>query len=264
MQSYETLKVTTHEAVATVLLNRPARLNAWTPLMGKELVAAFRALDADPNVRAIVLAGSGRAFCAGADMDFFRGQIEQGAGTASGGGPTRSEEFPLLMRQLGKPTVAALHGYALGVGATMALLCDVRIASRDAKIGFVFARVGVMSELGSTFLLPRIVGLTRACEMLFTGKTYTAAQCKQFGLLSAVVRSEDLIDRAQALAREMAECAPLSIRFTRQALYQGLDHSFEGQLRIESLALDYLYRTEDHAEAVRAFKEKRPPVFRGR
>lgn len=264
MQSYDTLRVTIQGAVATVFLNRPARLNAWTPLMGKELVDAFRALDADAQVRAIVLAGSGRAFCSGADLDFFRGQIDQGGGTTSGGGPTRSEEFPLVMRHLSKPTVAAVHGYALGVGATMTLLCDVRVASRDAKIGFIFGRLGVMSELGSTFLLPRIVGLSRACEMLFTGKTYTASQCKQLGLVSAVIHPEQLLDRAQALAQEMAECAPLSVRLTRQALYQALEHSFEGQLRIESLALEYLYRTEDHAEAVRAFREKRPPVFRGR
>ncbi len=264
MDSYDTLQVSVKDHVATVLLNRPARLNAWTPIMGNELVTAFRGLDADPEVRAIVLAGAGKSFCAGADMEFFASQIARGGGMQGSGGLTRSEEFPLLMRRLGKPTVAALHGYALGVGATMSLLCDVRIASRDAKIGFIFGRVGVMSELGSTFLLPRIVGLGRACELLLSGKTFTASQCRQFGLVNAVVRNEELLARALALAAEMAECAPLSLRLTRQALYQGLENSFENQLRVESLALDFLYRTEDHTEAVRAFKEKRPPAFRGR
>jgi enoyl-CoA hydratase/carnithine racemase len=264
MEEYETLKVTIDDGVATVLLNRPARLNAWTPLMGQELLQAFQSLDRNSGVRAVILAGAGRAFCAGADVDFFRAQIEQGGGMGSSGGLTRSEAFPLLMRQFGKPTIAALHGYVLGVGATMSLLCDLRIASRDTKIGFVFARMGVMSELGSTFLLPRIVGLGRACELLLSGKTYTAAQCRRFGLLNEVVREEELLPRARALAAAMAECAPLSLRLTRQALYQGLENSFEGQLRIESLALEALYHSEDHAEAVRAFKEKRPPVFRGR
>jgi enoyl-CoA hydratase/carnithine racemase len=248
-------------------LNRPQRLNAWTPVMGAELADAFRAVDRDANARVAVLTGAGRAFCAGADMEFFAGQVAAGGGTQAGAGtagPSRVEEFPLLMRRLSKPVIAAINGYALGVGCTMTLLCDIRIAAEEAKLGFLFPRMGVMAELGSTFLLPRLVGLGRACEFMFTGKQYAAGECAQAGLVNRVVPAADLMPTAHALAQEMQQCAPLSLLLTRQALYQGLHETFEAQVRYEAYTLDYLYRTRDHAEAVRAFKEKRPPRFEGR
>jgi enoyl-CoA hydratase len=185
-------------------------------------------------------------------------------GEAGVPGPSRVEEFPALMRRLSKPVIAAINGYALGVGATMTLLCDIRLAAEEAKLGFLFARMGVMAELGSTFLLPRLVGLGRACELMFTGKQYTAAECERAGLVNRIVPGAELMNAARELAREIAQCAPLSLRLTRQALYQGLSESFDAQVRYEGYTLDYLYRTHDHAEAVRAFKEKRPPVFEGR
>lgn len=264
--AYETITVEKHEGIGTITLNRPQRLNAWTPVMGAELAAAFRDLDADAGVRVAVLTGAGRAFCAGADMDFFAAQIAAGGGAATsapGPAPARVEEFPLLMRRMSKPTIAAVNGYALGVGCTMTLLCDIRIAAEEAKFGFLFARMGVMAELGSTFLLPRLVGLGRACELMFTGKHYSAAECAQAGLVNRVVPGGELMQAVHALGQEMAQCAPLSIQLTRQALYQGLNETFEAQVRYEGFALDYLYRTRDHAEAVRAFKEKRPPRFAG-
>jgi len=146
----------------------------------------------------------------------------------------------------------------------MTLLCDIRLAAEEAKLGFLFARMGVMAELGSTFLLPRLVGLGRACELMFTGKQYPAAECERMGLVNRVVPGAALASAARELAREIAQCAPLSILLTRQALYQGLSETCEAQVRHEGYTLDYLYRTRDHAEAVRAFKEKRLPVFEGR
>ncbi|GBD25925.1 Short-chain-enoyl-CoA hydratase [bacterium HR30] len=261
MQAYETLRIEQRGAIGIVTLHRPERLNAWTPATGKELVHAIRALDADSSVRVVVLAGAGRAFCSGADLDFFRTQREKGE---MEGGVTRSEEFPLLMRNLSKPSIAALHGYALGVGATMALLCDLRIASQETKIGFLFARLGVMAELGSTYILPRLVGMARASELLFTGKMYSAAQCEAWGLINRIVPEGQALEHAVQLGEEIAECAPLSLQFTRHALYQGLENSFPGQLRVESLALQYLYSTSDHAEALEAIRQQRPPQFRGR
>jgi len=169
----------------------------------------------------------------------------------------------MLMRRFGKPTIAALNGYALGIGATMPLLCDVRIAVDDAKIGFLFGRMGVMAELGSTFLLPRIVGVARACELMLTGKMFTAVECEQMGLLNHAVPRGRLMSTVRELAEEMKRCAPLSLMLTRQALYQGGEATFEQQLRFESYVLDHLYRTADHAEAVAAFRDKRPPQFRG-
>jgi 2-(1,2-epoxy-1,2-dihydrophenyl)acetyl-CoA isomerase len=266
--AYETIILDKDGGIATVTLNRPQRLNAWTPRMGAELTEAFRDIDRDRSVRVALFTGAGRAFCAGADMDFFAAQVAAGGGmdadAASGGGPARVEEFPALLRGLGKPTIAAINGYALGVGATMTLLCDMRIAADTAEVGFVFPRMGVMAELGSTYLLPRLVGLGRACELMFTGKRYAAAECERIGLVNRVVPGNDLLAAARGLAVEVAQCAPLSIQLTRQALYQGLNATFEAQVRHEAFTLDHLYRTQDHAEAVRAFKEKRAPVFAGK
>jgi len=265
--AYDTITLEKDEGIATVTLNRPQRLNAWTPAMGAELADAFRDVDRDAAVRAVIFTGAGRAFCAGADMDFFAAQVAGGGGTqapAGVPGPARVEVFPALMRHLSKPIIAAINGFALGIGCTMTLLCDIRIAAEEAKMGFLFPRMGVMAELGSTFLLPRLIGLGRACEFMFTGKQYSAVECERAGLVNRLVPGAALGTAARELAREIAQCAPLSILLTRQALYQGLSESFEAQVRYEGFTLDYLYRTRDHAEAVRAFTEKRSPVFEGR
>jgi enoyl-CoA hydratase/carnithine racemase len=267
--AYEQITLTTDGPIATVTLNRPEKLNAWTPIMGAELLDAFRQVDRDAALRVVLFTGAGdRAFCAGADMGFFADQIAAGGGTGAkggrGGGPSRVEDFPMLMRKLSKPSIAVLNGYALGIGATMPLLCDMRLAAAEAQIGFLFSRMGVMAELGSTYLLPRLVGTARACELMLTGKRFSAEECERMGLVNRVVPRAELLSAAQALAAEVAQCAPLSIMLTRQALYQSLDSSFEAQLRFEGYALDHLYRTADHAEAVAAFREKRPPRFAGK
>lgn len=264
---YETILVDRTDGIATITLNRPDRLNAWTPVMGRELLEAFRDADRDRGVRVVVFTGAGRAFCSGADMDFFAGQIDAGGGTGAGGGggPGRVEEWPRVMQGMSKPTIAAINGYALGVGCTMTLLCDIRLAAAGAKMGFLFPRMGVMAELGSTFLLPRLVGLGRACELMFSGTMYTAEEFERAGVVNHVVPPDGLMAAATALAREIMQCAPLSIALTRQALYQGLaGASFEAQVRSEAFVLEYLYRSHDHAEAVAAFKAKRPPRFEGR
>lgn len=268
MTTYQQIAYAVADGLATVTLNRPEKLNAWTPVMGGELLDAFRRADRDPAVRAVLLTGAGeRAFCAGADMGFFAEQIAGGGGTGSresGGGPGRVEEFPQLMRRLSKPTIAALNGYALGIGATMPLLCDLRLACPEAQIGFLFARMGVMAELGSTWLLPRLVGTARACELMLTGRRVGAEEGERLGLVNRVVPRAALLDTARALATEIAQCAPLSVALTRQAIYQGLESTFEAQVRFEGYTLDHLYRTADHAEAVAAFREKRAPRFAGR
>lgn len=265
---FQAITLDVEDQVATVSLNRPAKLNAWTPVMGAELIDVFRQIDRDPAVRVAVLTGSGdRAFCAGADIGFFAEQISAGGGTdtreSAGAGPNQIPVFPTLLRNFTKPLIAAINGYALGVGATMPLLCDVRIAAEDAKIGFLFSRMGLMAELGSTYLLPRIVGIARACELMLSGKTYTAAECERMGLVNRVVPRESLRAAVMELAHEMKQCAPLSIMLTRQALHQSFDSTFDIQLRFEAYALEYLYKTDDHADAVKAFREKRPPRFRG-
>jgi enoyl-CoA hydratase/carnithine racemase len=264
--AFTTIRYEVADGLATITLDRPDKLNAWTPVMGAELLQAFRDADRDRAVRAVIFTGAGRAFCAGADMDFFAGQIRDGGGTTagSGGGPGRVEEFPTLMQRMSKPTIAAINGFALGIGCTMTLLCDVRLAAAEAKMGFLFPRMGVMAELGSTFLLPRLVGLGRACELMFTGKMYPSDELARVGLVNHVVPGAELLARAGELAHEMMQCAPLSVALTRQGLYQGLTATFDASVRSEAYALEYLYRSRDHAEAVAAFKEKRPPRFEGR
>lgn len=267
--TYQQITYAVADGIATITLNRPEKLNAWTPIMGGELLDAFRSADRDASVRAILFTGAGeRAFCAGADMGFFAEQIAAGGGTGSsgdsGGGPARVEDFPQLMRKLSKPSIAVLNGYALGIGATMPLLCDLRLACPEAQVGFLFSRMGVMAELGSTYLLPRLVGTARACELMLTGKRFGAEECERMGLVNRVVPRAELLDAARALAGEIAQCAPLSVMLTRQAIYQGMENTFEAQVRFEGYTLDHLYRTADHAEAVAAFREKRTPRFGGK
>ncbi len=146
----------------------------------------------------------------------------------------------------------------------MPLLCDIRLAVPEAKIGYLFSRIGVMAELGSTYLLPRIVGMARAAELMLTGKMFTAAECERMGLVNHVVPRSELATRIAEMTAEICRCAPLSLQLTRQALYQGQEATFEAQLRTEAYALDHLYRTRDHTEAVSAFREKRSAKFEGR
>ena len=156
--SWETLSVDVEDQIVTVRLNRPEQLNAWTPVMGSELVQAFGEIDRDPTIRVAVLTGTGdEAFCSGADVDYFAKQLEARS-RAEATDSSRITPLPGLLRKFSKPTIAAINGDALGIGATMSLLCDVRVGSENARIGFLFARMGAMAELGSTYLLPRIRG----------------------------------------------------------------------------------------------------------
>src|SRR6516225_1144849 len=160
--AFETLSYEVANQIATITLNRPAKLNAYNPQMGHEIVAAMRRADADQNCRVVILTGAGRAFCAGADITTFDRNIrtrDTGGQPQSSAGREAMADYPHLMRTLSKPSLVAINGFALGVGATMTLPCDIRLMAEGAKLGFIFARVGLMSELGSSFLLPRLVGV---------------------------------------------------------------------------------------------------------
>jgi enoyl-CoA hydratase/carnithine racemase len=258
--AYETLLYDVSDAIATITLNRPSKLNAFTARMGHEIVTAYREADADDGVRVIIFTGAGRAFCAGADISGFADDIKA---RESGGGHSRAESrdgmlaFPALMRTLKKPSIVAINGFAIGVGATMTLPCDIRIMADDAKIGFVFARVGLMPELGSSYYLPRLVGVSRASEMMLTGRNYSAAECLAYGLVSQVVSPAELGGRARSLAAEIAKGAPTSLALTRRAIQVGLGASLESAIEFEMFALNQCATSAEHKEYVSAFLEKR-------
>ncbi|HVN90116.1 MAG TPA: enoyl-CoA hydratase [Candidatus Binataceae bacterium] len=261
---FSTLLYDTADGIATVTLNRPDKMNSWNATMGREMVAAFREADQDPEVRAIILTGAGeRAFCAGADIGGFAEDIKAREEHVPRR-PVRDNgndmlAFPNLVRTMSKPSIAAINGYALGIGITMILPCDIRIMSENAKVGFIFARVGLMAELGSTYFLPRLIGASRAAEMMLTGKQYTAQECLAMGLVSAVTPVGSLLDKAREIAHAIGEGSPLSIEMIRKAIFHGLDGTLEHAMEFENFALERCSRSAEHKEYVSAFIEKRKP-----
>jgi 2-(1,2-epoxy-1,2-dihydrophenyl)acetyl-CoA isomerase len=264
--AYETVLYEVADQIATITLNRPAKMNSYTPQMGHEISEAILEAEADPAVRVIIMTGAGdRAFCAGADIGGFARDVNAreggGKGEFSGRRTAALPPLPTIMRNLSKPTIAAINGYALGVGMTIPILFDVRIASENAKMGVIFGRVGVMAELGSTYLLPRMIGLARASEMMLTGKQYTAAECLQMGLISQVTPAGKVMEKARELAGEMLQCSPTSQAFTKHAIHQALDGTLETAMQFETFALEKCYVSAEHKEYVTAFMEKRKPDF---
>jgi 2-(1,2-epoxy-1,2-dihydrophenyl)acetyl-CoA isomerase len=201
--------------IATITLNRPDQLNAYTTTMGDEITSAFRSLQRDERVRVVILTGAGRAFCAGVDLEHLKAH-EMGENASTG--PRLGEEdflrrLPLEMRDYPKPIIAAINGHAIGVGMTMLMPCDIRIAAEDAKLGFVFARLGILPGLGSTHLLPNLVGMARAQELVLTAKKILGSEAAEIGLVNKAVPSEDVFSEARAMAEQMAEVDPLVFSF---------------------------------------------------
>lgn len=261
--AYETLMYEATGEVATVTLNRPDKMNAFNATMGREIVAAFGRADEDPGVRAIILTGAGRAFCAGADIAGFASDIKAREASTTRHRPAREGRemltFPHLVRTMSKPSIVAINGYALGIGITMALPCDIRVMAEDAKVGFIFARVGLMAELGSTYFLPRLIGASRAAEMMLSGRHYSAAECLAMGLVSAVAPAGGVLAKAHELAGQIAEGSPLSVEMLRRAIFHGLDGTLEHAMEFENFALERCARSAEHQEYVGAFAAKRKP-----
>jgi enoyl-CoA hydratase/carnithine racemase len=251
--------------VMTLTLDRPEKLNAFTIEMMQELIDAFDVADADDAVRAVVVTGAGRAFCAGADIsggtkgfvDAEKRKIGDGI-VRDGGGLLTLRIFDSL-----KPVIAAVNGAAVGVGATMQLPMDMRLASEDAKFGFVFSRRGIVPEACSSWFLPRVVGISKAMEWSTTGRIFDAQEAFSAGLVRSVHKPADLIGAAQELAEEIgANNAPVSVALTRQMMWRmlGADHPMQAH-RVDSLAIELRSASADAAEGVRSFTEKRPAVF---
>jgi enoyl-CoA hydratase/carnithine racemase len=262
--TYEQITADTADGVLTITLNRPDRLNAWTPTMGEELIAAFDAADADDGVRAIIVTGAGRGFCAGADLQgggaTFDWRERQSAGEIPRDGGGR---FTLRVFDCTKPVIAAINGAAVGVGATMTLPMDIRLAADDARIGFVFARRGIVPEACSSWFLPRAVGISRAMEWVATGRVFSAEEALTGGLVRSLHPKDELLATARALALEIAEnTAPVSVALARRLMWRmlGAEHPMLAH-RADSRGMFYRGQSADAAEGITSFLEKRPARF---
>lgn len=239
MSDYETIRLETKGPVATVTLNRPDKLNAYMPQMGEEIVDAFANIRVDNEVRVVILTGEGRGFCAGVDLEALR--ASQTGGAESAKAPKLGEEaflrtFPLELAEFPKPVIAAINGAAIGVGVTMALPCDIRIASDKAKLGMTFTKLGILPGLGSTHLLPKIIGLSRALEFVLSARVVGAAEALELGLVSRVVPGDRLLDEATALAEQIAECNPHATALAKRLLHQGASSSMSEAMKQERSA----------------------------
>ncbi len=266
---YEQIRYTVNEGVLTLTLERPERLNAFTHRMRDEMIHAFDRADRDDDIRAVIVTGAGRAFCAGADLatggDTFnykhRDGQEEAAGHRDGGGRLALRVFECI-----KPVIAAVNGPAVGIGATMTLPMDIRIAATGASFGFVFTRRGIVPEACSSWFLPRLVGVSRALEWVFTGRMVTAAEAQRCGLVRSLHAAGDLVSAAEDIAREIAaNTSPVSIALARQMLWRmlGADHPMEAH-RVESQGMYATGKSPDAREGVQAFLEKRAPQFSGK
>lgn len=263
--------------VATITLDREAKMNAFTGVMMDELIAAFDATDADDAVRVVIVTGRGRAFCAGADLSAGAATFDYDALGAGGGavgadgGVDYSNEavrdgggrVTLRIFESVKPVIAAVNGAAVGIGATMQLAMDIRMASEAARFGFVFARRGIVPEAASSWFLPRLVGISQALEWCFSGRVFGADEALAGGLVRSVHKAEDLLPAARALALEIAEnTAPVSVALTRQMMWRMLGAASPWDAhRLDSRAIWARGRAGDAKEGVMSFLEKRLPVY---
>ena len=259
--SYSTILYDVEDGILTITLNRPEALNAFNTPMLEELLDACDRADADDEVKAIIVTGAGRAFCAGADLSSGGNTFNSDARSdrSSGINPDGGGRLTLRLYELNKPIIAAINGPAVGVGVTMTLAMDIRLASTQAKFGFVFARRGIVPEACSSYFLPRAVGISKALEWCYSGKVFPAQEAMDGGLLRSLHEPDDLLTQAREIAAEIRDnTAPVSVALLRHMMWKmlGADHPMEAH-KIDSRGIYYRGRSADSKEGVESFLEKR-------
>jgi len=259
---YKHILFDVEDGVATITLNRPDKMNAFHFPLGAELARAYARCDEDDAVRAVILTGAGKAFCAGADMGGGAktfDDVEGGKRAADSGARVRR----LAAWQVRKPVVAAINGHAVGVGLTLAMQCDLRIVAREAKLAFAFVRRGIIPELGSHAILPRVVGFSRAADLLLSGRTFRGEEAAALGVASEALPAEEVLPRAREWARDVAaNAAPVSVAIAKRLLWEGVTETPAETMAKEGPLLAWIGKQPDAIEGVRSFLERRPPEWK--
>jgi 2-(1,2-epoxy-1,2-dihydrophenyl)acetyl-CoA isomerase len=264
MSTYKCLLYEEKDGIATLTLNRPERLNALGDTLREDLQDALTRASEDDRVRVIVVTGAGKGFCSGGDVKAMSERKERG-----GERPLIEKVAPgrdrtvLALRDAPKPVIAAVNGAAAGAGMNLALACDLRLASTAARFAQAFVRRGLHPDWGGTYFLPRVVGVAKAAELIWTGEIIDAAEALRLGIVSAVYPPEELMAATRALAAKIAAGPPIAIRLAKRAIYHNLESDLRQALEFETYAQNICFETEDAREGIRAFVEKRAPSFRG-
>jgi 2-(1,2-epoxy-1,2-dihydrophenyl)acetyl-CoA isomerase len=255
------IELTNRDAIATITLNRPDKLNAFTGTMREDLLSALRGCENDPAVRVVVITGAGRAFCAGGDVEFMSGLQKSGDTTSFRRLLDAGRDIILQIASMPKPVIAAVNGIAAGAGCNLALACDYRLASEHAKLSESFVRIGLHPDWGGTWLLPRLVGRSRALELMATGRMVEAAEALAIGMVDRVVA--DLPAETEKLAQSLATAPPIAIAGIKRALDASGRNDLRAQLELEAEHQLRCFLSSDAAEGMAAFFEKRPATFSG-
>jgi len=262
--SYEHINYQVSDHIATITLNQPDRLNALTPLMRKEFLEAVLQSDDDSEVRVIIVTGAGRGFCSGGDMKAMNQANASDTRLAFSEKLTPiRDKVVLAMRNATKPVIAAVNGPAAGAGMNIALACDIRIASNTARFGQTFSRRGLHPDWGGTYFLPRIVGMAKACELIWSGRMIDSDEALSLGIVSELTEPEELMNRTRAMAKSFADGPPIAIQLAKRAMYKAQNTDLREALEFETFAQNLAQGTNDAKEGIRAFVEKREPEFKG-
>jgi enoyl-CoA hydratase/carnithine racemase len=261
---YQDVIYTSENGIATMTLNRPDKMNAFSPGMQDSMYRVVENASQDKAVRVLIITGAGRAFCSGADVR----SLAEGSNRPSNQERPREAvsgrvNLHVLMQKCEKPIIAAVNGVAVGAGLDLAMACDIRIASDKARFAELYIRRGMLPAAGGTYFLPRLVGIDKACQLIWTGDMIDAKEAERIGLVTMVVPHEDLEMATEELAGKLAKAAPLAIQRAKRAIYAGLDMDLESSMKYVQPLIGEIQQSEDHKEGARAFLEKREPVFRG-